>query len=179
MYCRLDTCKDPNANKQLVHDNFDELYNEVLENGMISEETFDRLGFPEDEHEDGSICRKDGVSIRQEHRQRAKILSHKHQKELRKNALNAAAEKEAAAWTLEQAAISSIQTKNAACEKILFQEMKMPTTTGRRQLTNATQEQFNKPKKDLLQAFVHCRKWTGGSTEKGWKWPNKNKGSKN
>ena len=106
IYCclpiRLDTCQDTRADKQLVLDNFQVLFKDVLEYGMVREATFDTLGFPDDQNEDGSTARRDATIV-QEHCQRAKNLSHKRQKEMRMKAMNAVAEERARAAALAEA----------------------------------------------------------------------------
>ena len=75
LYCylpiRLDTCQDTRANKQLVLDNFEVLFKEVLQYGMVREATFDSLGFPDDQNDDGSTARRDATIV-QEHCQEGK-----------------------------------------------------------------------------------------------------------
>ena len=178
IYCclpiRLDTCQDTRADKQLVLDNFQVLFKDVLEYGMVREATFDTLGFPDDQNEDGSTARRDATIV-QEHCQRAKNLSHKRQKEMRMKAMNAVAEERVRASALAKAQILQILSENRECERILLQEMKKPETSSRNQLTNATVDHFKKPTAPKLKSFCHVRMWDSLNKPAGWKWPNKQK----
>ena len=178
LYCylpiRLDTCQDTRANKQLVLDNFELLFKEVLQYGMVREATFDSLGFPDDQNEDGSTARRDATIV-QEHCQRAKDLSQEHQKEMRMKAMNAVAKERARATALTKVRILQILGDNKECERILLQEMKMPETSSRNQLTNATVNHFKKPMAKYLKSFCHVRMWDSLNKPAGWRWPNKHR----
>ena len=70
------------ADEKLILDNFPILLEDVYNYGMVREETFDRLGFPEDRDSTGKIVRRD-ATITQEWMQRSKLLSHAYQRALR------------------------------------------------------------------------------------------------
>lgn len=168
----LDTCKDPNAPKELVYQHFGTLYKEVFDTGMISEGTFERLGFPKDCYEDGTACSRD-ATIAQECRQRAKSLSHKVQQELRNKHLNRAVEQKKREANIEWSAEQQICDDNRDAEKTLFKAMGLQLNSRRRALENAKEEHFKKLSVSALRAFIHVRKWTTAKPDKDWKWPNK------
>ena len=78
--CKLKDLSQTNEN--LIFNNFSVLYKETKENGVISEETFDHLGFPQDTDLDGKEVIKT-VTITNEMQQRAKIISSRLQRQLR------------------------------------------------------------------------------------------------
>ena len=80
----LSTCqKNPTESEyKLCVDSFPYLFNKYLEDGHVDDHVFENLGFPMDEDVDARKVRRDS-GINQENRQRAKVLTHNHQVELR------------------------------------------------------------------------------------------------
>ena len=80
----LSTCqKNPTENEhKLCVDSFSYLFNKYLEDGHVEDLVFKNLGFPMDEDVDQTKVRRDS-EINQENRQRAKVLTHSHQVDLR------------------------------------------------------------------------------------------------
>ena len=80
----LSTCqKNPTESEyKLCVDSFPYLFKKYLEDGHVDDHVFENLGFPMDEDVDARKVRRDS-GIKQENRQRAKVLTHNHQVELR------------------------------------------------------------------------------------------------
>ena len=66
----------------LIKSNFTELYNITVDKGHIPEDVYDRMGFPPDSV-NGQIYERD-YGVEREYMQRAKVITHEYQQELRR-----------------------------------------------------------------------------------------------
>jgi len=88
--------------------------------------------------------------VTQENMQRAKIMDHQYQVELRAQRLEVEATKADQKRAQLKAKVERKLDKNRECEKRPFRLMKLPETTGRRCLSDATLPHFDKCTADLL-----------------------------
>ena len=134
---------------KLCGKSFPYLIEEFKQKGHIPDKTFEELGFPMDRSVDGSFVRRN-ADINQESKQRAKVLTHAHQVELR----------EARLWEVRS------ETKRKIADKIYQLKLKLMENNECEKklkefvndICNATHEDFDKCKAAELKAFIIARK---------------------
>ena len=150
--CRLDPTKDE---YKLCIDKFPYLLEQYLKHGHVEDTVYEELGFPMDRDVDGKTIRRD-ATIAMEARQRAKVLTHEHQIELRE----------------ERTAIQLAELKRKNDNKVdkcmntlsdnKICEQKMCTLMGKdydiTHLNDVPHNIISKCTAPLLKAFILCRK---------------------
>jgi hypothetical protein len=131
----------------------------MADKGEITEDDFDRLGYPLDIDMHGND-RPNVAGIRQENQQRAHILSAEGIRKQRLDVLDKiqGVEDDKAKKIASQA--TAILACNEECEQVLYEAMKLPddsTSRGRHALANAELKDFAILQKKLLKAFIHVR----------------------
>ena len=141
----------------LVRSHFVDLARVLLKLGHIPDKEFIDRGFPADLDLLGEeVFRPDSVT--QEHLQRAKIMDHPHQVELRARLERENRAKENEKTAKERALCNKYIDVNRLSEKKLLRLMGELETSGRRILCRATLENFAALKSDELKAFAFVRK---------------------
>ena len=153
----LATCRTNPSNEmyKLCIDSFDYLFKKCNEFGHIPDEIFEGAGFSVDKDNNGKEVRRD-ATITQEHRQRAKCLTHVHQQSLREERINLI---KAEIERKKADAVAKLHAKlrnNFDCEKKLFLLMKVNTDV--KHLMNVTMANLMSCSGDLLKAFIIVRK---------------------
>ena len=146
----------PKETLELVVNNFTYLYNTMMEHGRIPEEVFDELGFPPDRDVNGEVVLRN-AGISQESYQRSKILTHKHQVQLRRDRLEEI--KAVQRRHLER----KLQKQDAKTNELRRVEEKLLNMIADsddvidRHLEMCTVEMFNVLNKDELKVFIEAR----------------------
>jgi hypothetical protein len=153
-----------------------------------------------DSDKNGKAVRRP-AGIDQEHLQRANNLSHEHQEKLRRERRDEIMRKQRNKLVKEKLTVLSLLEGNRLCEETLLELIGGLETT--RSLAQAEPEKFNSKKckflwsqrlvsrhispplilrcshvaglVKLLKAFIHARRFTGSSPDRGWKWPSRSK----
>ena len=153
----LATCRlDPTVEEyELCKLKFSHLLKLYLKDGHVDDKVFEALGFPMDRDVAGEKVRRD-ASINMEARQRAKILTHQHQVELREERiLTLQAEVKRKDDDKREKIVSKLDD-NEACERKMCTLMKKEYDLSH--LKDVTHAIINKCTSPLLQAFILVRK---------------------
>jgi chaperonin GroEL (HSP60 family) len=142
------------AEFELIEKSFPVLLQEVCDHGRITEETFDRLGFPQDINMFGEEAPRE-AEITNKPCQRGKILSSEAVRELRVDAVKDAKKAD------EEQKIIDHHTRAEECSLLVLKGMAIPDPV----LANAKVEHFAKEKVDQLKSFILVR--TSGDTALG------------
>jgi hypothetical protein len=137
---------------QLIVDSFPTLYRTVLEKGFVPEQVFDDLGFAQDVDMFGNE-RVLNATISQENQQRAKILSHQQQRQLRLERMQEIRTKENVRLELIKTKKEAILRESRRCEE----EVKKVSATTH--IEDALIKDFadRSVRVPWLRAFVHVR----------------------
>ena len=153
----LSTCqKNPTVSEyKLCVDSFPYLFNKYLEDGHVDDHVFENLGFPMDEDVDQKRVRRDS-GINQENRQRAKVLTHSHQVDLRTQVQDEMREKLKKKAADRMAILERRLVLNDGCE------LKMCRMMGKEDICEDTIKNVNheiiaKCNSDELKAFITAR----------------------
>ena len=107
-----------NEEYQLCVDSFKELLQHQLQHGHIPEELFDKLGFAVDIDIKGNPYNRDAGMSRESY-QRAKCLSHKHQRRLRAERIKHSEDELQERQLEEHSKFEDIVNRNRSCESKL------------------------------------------------------------
>ena len=156
---------------QLCKSTFTELYHLHQENGHVSDNDYERLGFERDRDISGNETRR-SAGISRECMQRAKCLSHKHQRTLREQLRSEITALRMAKQLNIVEKVHSILTLNKMVEDHVnakIQGRDGDVTLGFQQATIAD---FWKPTVPQLKAFIRCRLFPtlDGPRVNGYKW---------
>ncbi|CAB9514787.1 expressed unknown protein [Seminavis robusta] len=172
----ISTCRTtiPTTLRQKCWDDYPRLAAECMTRGMVPESVFDELGYDMDKNPDGiEVPKHQGIS--QEHRQRAKCLTHEAQVELRQAkmiAVEAALTRKFSECLTKHKTLSDL---NKECEAKLQELVNDPQ--GLLGPVEPTLENFGSITAPRLKAFIHVRTFPTYTTDKGPKdwtgWPKK------
>jgi hypothetical protein len=119
-HAMVDTCKKMNDHKNLCIEKFTPLYHHINEHGHVPDEVFESHGFPVDlDEHDKPVRRPAGIS--QEHLQRAKNLSHEHQKVLRRERTDEITRTQQDKLVEEKLKVLRMLESNRQCETTLME----------------------------------------------------------
>lgn len=157
-----------------MYDTFKDVYIRTVEQGHVTDEFFDTLGYPQDRDATGQIVERLSES---DHLQRAKMLNHEYQHEKREKKKQDRKEKIAKKLSETRVALLKILELNAECEMYLLEILGNPNPDGNGVLFgNVTFEQIARKNKCTiarLQAFIHARSWNGPKPRGAANWPKK------
>ena len=175
----LGTCRRPltQLEEKLAYTSFQHLFGLMNQKGHITDDELEAVGATRDTNSKGEVVRREaGVSA--ENRQRAKVLSHEVQKDLRAGLISAKVATAAAKVDQESVKSNGILDENRVAEAdilALLVAAGVPPPgedpTPAEVLAAATAPMLAKLSAAKLKAIIHVRTYSS-STARG-KWPNK------
>lgn len=158
----LGTCRRrlTTAEVELVRDTFGHLHTQMVDTGYIPDSLFDTLGYPRD-------CNSKGEEVLRESeyepRQRAKILSHDKQREIRLALARAAREAIAEKEDTERTKVLALLKDNKRAEQVVLLKggIEMVGSGFVDTAKGLTIANFSTLTLDLLKAFIRVRTQTG------------------
>ena len=153
----LSTCQKNISNTEckLCEDAFESLLDLMIKNGHMPDSTFEKYNFPMDRDCVGNHVRRP-ATIAQEARQRAKILTHDRQEEMRAAQLiELSAETNRKSQTQKDKLLAKANANEQCMEKIF--SLMEKENCNEIKMSNATLEHFSNCSNPMLEAFVLAR----------------------
>jgi hypothetical protein len=167
----LSTCRKvmPIEIRNLCKEHFPTLVATAIKNGHVHEELYDNLGFPMDQDVEGNpVPKNQGIS--QEHRQRAKCLTHEHQVKLREKRLEAAM---AAMNVRHVKKVKDFMDLLQMHDECVVELGKVAPLVDEPSQLDLVHFSNHKIQVKHLKGYIHVRTWETVETPKGYKWKNK------
>ncbi len=159
---------------KLCRDTFEKLYQLHFNEGHVSDDIYEEMGYPQDEDITGSKVRRD-ATIKRECFQRAKCLSHPFQKTLRKQLTEVLQAQEHAKRVSIREKFQKLLYMNILCETSIFQQIQQRQNNVVHDFEVAEIRDFEKARPEWLKSFIHCRLFEtpDGHIKAKYKYPNK------
>jgi hypothetical protein len=167
----LSTCRKviPTKARDLCKEHFPTLVAAALEHGHVPEDIYDKLEFPMDQDVEGNpIPKNQGIS--QEHRQRAKCLTHRNQVKLREKRLESAM----AAMNIRHAEkVQAFQNLVQMHDECVTELKKLAPEVEEASQLELVHFSHHKIQVKHLKGYIHARSWETVEKPKNHQWKNK------